>query len=285
MSDEPHSLTEPPFRVTFWGVRGSVPTPGPSTLRYGGNTSCVEVTCGQHELIFDAGTGITALGGTLVGNGTVRRDLFLTHTHLDHVIGLPFFAPIYDPKNEINIWAGHLETEGIGDILRRIMSTPLMPVPLEAMQAARNLVDFTAGDVLQPKPGVVLRTVPLHHPELAVGYRIEYAGKSLCYITDVEHGNAALDRRLEDFVRGTDILIYDATYTDEEYHNGKVGWGHSTWQRAVALADTADVGTCVLFHHAPEHDDAMMDTIGMQAAAARPGTLVAREGMILDLLA
>lgn len=276
--------SEAPLEIRFWGVRGSVPTPQADRLRYGGNTACVEMRCGAHRLIFDAGTGLASLGQTVQGNGPVVFDLFLSHTHLDHINGLPFFGPIFDPANEIGIWAGHLGAdESLMQVLRRIMSPPIMPIPLEAMQAARRFIEFAPGNRLEPKPGVVLNTHALNHPDGAIGYRVEHGGCDACYITDIEHNDAGANARLADFVRGTQVMIYDATYTDAEYQADKVGWGHSTWQQALILAERAGVETCVLFHHAPEHSDADMDAIANAAQAARPGTIVAREGMVLSL--
>ncbi len=284
-SDSDHSDDkEAPFRIRFWGVRGSVPTPQPDRLRYGGNTACVEMLCGAKRLIFDAGTGLAQLGQELLAEGPVVLDLFLSHTHLDHINGLPFFAPIYNPDNEISLWAGHLgPEENLMQVLRRIMSSPIMPVPLEAMQAARRFIQFVAGNPLDPQPGVVMRTHMLNHPDNAVGYRVEFGGRDACYITDFEHDDPGANARLVDFVRGAQVMIYDATYTDEDYANGKQGWGHSTWQRALEIADRAEIDTCVLFHHAPEYDDDKLDEIAAAVDAQRPGTLVAREGVVLTL--
>ncbi|MCK6452555.1 MAG: MBL fold metallo-hydrolase [Alphaproteobacteria bacterium] len=271
-----------PFFVRFWGVRGSIAVPGPSTARYGGNTSCLEIRCGSELLIFDAGTGLRPLGNSLAPNGAVDADLFLTHTHFDHVNGLPFFVPMFIKGNRFRLWAGHLIPQyTLKYVLSEMMIAPLFPAPVEVFQADISYHDFNAGETLHPKRGVALRTAALNHPNNATGYRVEYGGKSICYITDTEHYVDRIDERVVDLVRGADLMIYDGTYTDQEYPRFK-GWGHSTWQQGIAVANAAGVKTYVIFHHDPSHDDAFMDKIQAEAEAARPGTLVAREGMTLS---
>jgi phosphoribosyl 1,2-cyclic phosphodiesterase len=269
------------FLVRFWGVRGSIAVPGPATVRYGGNTSCLEVRCGGHLLIFDAGTGLRPLGLALMAEGALDADLFLTHTHFDHVNGLPFFVPAFVKGNTLRLWAGHLIPQyTLKYVLSEMMMAPLFPAPVEVFQAKLTYHDFRAGQTLTPRPGVTLRTAPLNHPNNATGYRIEYAGKAVCYVTDTEHRDGAIDRTIVDLARGADIMIYDATYTDQEYPKFQ-GWGHSTWQEGARVADAAGVRTYVIFHHDPGHGDDFMDGVAAEAARARPGTLVAREGMTL----
>jgi phosphoribosyl 1,2-cyclic phosphodiesterase len=267
--------------VRFWGVRGSIACPGPATVRYGGNTSCVEVRCGERLLIFDAGTGIRMLGEQLKHGRPIDADLFFSHTHLDHVVGLPFFAPCYDNRSRINLWAGHLRRGmGIEEVIGKTMAPPLFPVPLGILAAQLDFQDFTAGDPLVPHPGIELRTAPLIHPDGATGYRVEYAGKAVAYITDTEHRVTRRDPNVLKLIEAADIFIYDSTYTDYEYPAHR-SWGHSTWQEGVRLANAAKAGTLVIFHHDPSHDDAFMDQIAAEAEAMRPGTIVAREGLIL----
>lgn len=269
------------FYARFWGVRGSIPCPGPSTVRYGGNTSCIEVRCGESTIILDAGTGIRELGNTLIKDGPVDTDILFTHTHFDHIVGLPFFAPIYGADNTIRMWSGHLLPEhSLEEVLCDMLMAPLFPIPMDVMAADKVFNDFRCGDTLTLKCGAVVKTGLLNHPNRATGYRIEFNGHSICYVTDTEHVEGQLDQNIIDLIAGADIFIYDCTYTEEEYPNYK-GWGHSTWQAGAALADAAKVGMFVVFHHEPMHDDVFMDAIAEQASAKRAGTVVAREGMVL----
>lgn len=269
------------FSVRFWGVRGSLSCPGPDYVRYGGNTSCLEVRCGTHLLIFDGGTGLRALGAALTKNGPIDADLFFTHTHLDHIIGVPFFAPLYQPESNLRIWAGHLKPElTIKEALSGMMVAPLFPIPIDVFAAKPSYHNFAAGDVLKPQPGVVVKTAPLNHPNGATGYRIECQGKSICYVTDCEHHPGKQDPIVLDLIRGADVFIYDCTYTEEEYSK-HAGWGHSTWEEGVRLADSAKVKQLVIFHHDPSHNDAFMDRVAANAQKARPGTIVAHEGLVI----
>jgi phosphoribosyl 1,2-cyclic phosphodiesterase len=271
------------FSVRFWGVRGSIACPGPDYVRYGGNTSCLEVRCDGQLLIFDAGTGIRVLGKHLdaLGNN-IEAEIFFTHTHTDHIAGLPFFSTAFREHNRIRLWAGHLLPEHtLKEVLKHPMREPLFPVPLEILKANVAYIDFRPREVIEPLPGVVLRTAPLNHPNGATGYRIEFRGRSICYVTDTEHVPGKPDENVLGLIEGADIVIYDGTFTDEELPRFK-GWGHSTWQEGVRLADRAHVGRLVIFHHDPNHDDAFMDKVALEAERARPGTIVAREGMILE---
>jgi len=275
-------LVNPEFTVRFWGVRGSIPCPGAETVRYGGNTSCVEMRCGNRLLIFDGGSGLRPLGNELMRVGQrLDFDLFYSHTHLDHVVGVPFFAPCYEAKSRIRFWAGHLEAQhGIATVISKMMSAPLFPVPMDIFAAKLKFRDFTAGETLTPHPGITIRTARLNHPGGATGYRIEYEGKSVAYITDTEHRPGERDPQVLQLIDHADVMIYDSTYTDAEYPTHH-GWGHSTWQEAVRLAEAAQVKTLVIFHHDPDHDDAFMDRVAAEALAARAGTIVAREGLVL----
>ena len=270
------------FFVRFWGVRGSIPTPGATTARYGGNTSCLEVRCGDRLLIFDAGTGIRPLGAHLDRLGTVDADVYFTHTHVDHIQGLPFFSSAYKRTNKLRFWAGHLKPDyTLKQVLSEMMMEPLFPVPISIFGAEISFNDFDCGQTLVPVPGIQLRTAPLNHPNRATAYRIEYAGKSICYVTDTEHKPDQPDASILALIEGADLVIYDSTYTDQEFPNF-IGWGHSTWQEGVRLCARAKVGRLVIFHHDPSHDDAFMDKVAAEADKARPGTIVAREGLILS---
>lgn len=270
--------------VRFWGVRGSIPCPGPNTVRYGGNTSCVEVRCGDHRLVFDAGSGLRALGLALADEEqTTDIDLFLSHCHIDHLIGLPFFVPAFVKGNRLRLWAGNLKAAGgVQETVRKLMSYPLFPIEIEAAQGKIEFNDFEPGAVLMPRPDVKVMTTPLNHPGGATGYRVEYGGRAMTYITDTELNADEMDPALLELARDASIVIIDTTYTDEELPE-HVGWGHSSWQQAVRLANEAGVGKLFLFHHDPEHDDDEMDRIAASAAKARPGTVVAREGFSINI--
>jgi len=274
------------FLVRFWGVRGSIATPGPATARYGGNTSSIEVRCGARLLLLDAGTGMRYLGNTLVAEAPLDADILLTHTHFDHVCGLPFFKPFFQPTNNFRLWAGHLAAGlDLHRVLREFMMAPLFPVPPDVFKAKLEYRDFKSGETLPlaRAPGITVRTAALNHPNGATGYRIEYAGKSACYITDTEHVPGKPDRNVLRLIDGADVVIYDCMYTDDEFARSYVGWGHSTWQEAVRLCQSAGVKKLVVFHHDPDHDDDKLDAIGREVAAAMPGAILAREGLELRL--
>ncbi|MBL6951937.1 MAG: MBL fold metallo-hydrolase [Alphaproteobacteria bacterium] len=270
------------FLVRFWGVRGSISISDPNSVRYGGNTSCLEIRCGERLLIFDAGSGFRYLGNKLLETeGTIDADIFLTHTHYDHICGVPFFKPFFSPNNQFRLSAGHLLPEtNLRQVLCDLMMTPLFPVPLEIFQSKIEFQDFSAGDALTAGADVVIRTAPLNHPNGATGYRIEFDGKAICYLTDTEHRPGELDQNILGLIDGADIVIYDSMYTEDEYQNC-VGWGHSTWEAGADLCDAAGVSQFVIFHHDPDHDDAFMDQIADAAEKRRPGTVVAQEGMVL----
>jgi phosphoribosyl 1,2-cyclic phosphodiesterase len=272
------------MRIRFWGVRGSIACPGPETIRYGGNTPCIEVRCGDNVLVFDAGTGLRPFGNALVKNQKIRTvDIFLTHCHLDHVTGLPFFAPFFVKDYKVRVWAGNLlPATSVERVMRKLMSSPLFPVEVEIFQASTEYRDFRSGDVLRPFDGATLHTAPLDHPDGASGYRLEYGGKVFSLISDTSGFPGARDRELVSLARGADLIVYDATYTEEEIAS-REGWGHSTWVRGIRLADEAGAKQLCLFHHDPSHDDDFMDSLAADASDARPGTITAREGQIIDL--
>jgi phosphoribosyl 1,2-cyclic phosphodiesterase len=273
------------FTVRFWGVRGSIACSGPRTARYGGNTSSIEMRCGERLLLFDGGTGLRYLGNALAqpASQPLDADLYLTHTHFDHVAGLPFFKPFFDPKNRWRLWAGHL---GEGMTLRRVlgefMMSPLFPVPPQVFRARMEYREFKAGETLRAGDEVAVRTATLNHPDGATGYRVEYAGRSVCYLTDTEHVPGAPDRNILALIAGADLVIYDSMYTDAEYPT-YVGWGHSTWQEGVRLCRAAGAKRLAVFHHDPEHDDDMLDGVAREVEKQMPGSVVARDGLVIEI--
>jgi phosphoribosyl 1,2-cyclic phosphodiesterase len=277
--------------LTFWGTRGSIPAPGPSTVRYGGNTPCVELRTGDGGLvILDAGTGIRELGRALLerGNGKpIAGDIFLTHTHWDHIQGIPFFAPLFRKGNRFTIWgAGSLQA-GIGRVVRDQMSPVVFPVSFEELEAQVEFQEFAGGR--RAGPGYEVSTLAVRHPGGAMGYRFTTGNagdRALVYVSDNELSSEARyndapgwRERLVEFVRGASVLVHDTMYTASEY-GSFVGWGHSTHDQAVELALDADVERLVLFHHRPERSDDEVDRCVERCRAT-----VARRGRALEVVA
>lgn len=270
--------------VQFWGVRGSFPTPSPSFSRYGGHTSCVEVRCGERVIILDAGTGLIDLSAQLQDD---QYDILLSHTHLDHIHGLLFFKQAYDKTKTIRLWAGHLLPQGkLQTTIGMLMQPPVFPLTTRDFAAQMEYHDFTAGSTLEhsafSNSNVGVKTLALNHPDRATGYRIEFGGAALCYITDIEHREGEIDGALAAFVSHADCLIYDSTYSDDEWPNYR-GWGHSTWQQGARLAQLAGVKQFVAFHHDPSADDAILDRRAQELKASLPHGVVAKEGMQITI--
>jgi phosphoribosyl 1,2-cyclic phosphodiesterase len=277
-------VTTDRLSVTFWGVRGSIACPGPATAGYGGNTACLEIRAADKLLIFDAGTGLKPFGTALAKAGSgLDVDWFFTHTHFDHIQGIPFFSPLYDRRNRFRLRAGHLMPEmNLKQVLSEMMSAPLFPIPIGIFAAEIEFADFRAGETHDLGGGVAVKTAPLNHPNRATGYRVEVAGKAICYVTDTEHVPGRLDPNVLKLIEGADIVVYDCTYTDQEYP-AHVGWGHSTWQEGVRLVEKAGAKRLAIFHHDPDHDDTFMDQVAAEAATLRPGTFVAKEGTTIEV--
>ena len=251
------------MKVTIWGTRGSQASPGPDTVRYGGNTSCVEVeACPESRIVLDAGTGLRLVGAGLPPE--VRRvDVLLSHLHIDHIQGLGFFAPLFRPDFEVHIWGPGSATADLRARLTKYMSPPLFPVRLPELPCDLHLHDLNEGSV--EVPGVTVRAALVCHPGPTVGFRLEGAHGNLAYLPDHEPMLAC--RRFADspewcsgldIATGVDVLIHDAQYSEAEYEK-RVGWGHSTLRHAVAFARLARVGHLVAFHHDPAHDDDTLD--------------------------
>ena len=286
------------YTVTFWGTRGSIPTPGAHTARYGGNTPCVAVEGPQGELvILDAGTGIRALGLELVErqNGAVNAEILLSHAHWDHIQGLPHFKPFFAPGNWVRIWGSRQGTTSLEAILRQQMDPAVFPVPLDALSAKLTVQQVDAAEFTVS--AFTVRSFQLRHPGTTLGYRLTPSGggPSMAYVTDNELGPAGNYRTSptwrDDFVaflKGVELLIHDAMYTPSELETHR-GWGHSTFEEAVAVAADAGVDRLVLFHHEPEHGDSAIDelvAVARQQARrrGRPAeVLAAQEGMKLTL--
>ncbi|EAW35450.1 MBL fold metallo-hydrolase [Lyngbya sp. PCC 8106] len=276
------------FTIHFWGVRGSIACPGAETVRYGGNTSCIEMRVGTERLIFDGGTGLRVLGQSLMSQIPVTAHLFFTHAHWDHIQGFPFFTPAFVPKNTFHIY-GAVAPNGstVQQRLNDQMLHPNFPVPLQTMGAVMKFFDINIGQTLEIGDGIKVETALLNHPGEAVGYRVNWNGYAAAYVSDTEHFPEGLDDNVLFLARNADVLIYDATYTDEEYYSektSKVGWGHSTWQEAVKVAKAANVKRLVIFHHDPLHNDDFLDQVGEQVAQRFPNSLMAREGLSIQLI-
>ncbi|HVJ92296.1 MAG TPA: MBL fold metallo-hydrolase [Labilithrix sp.] len=270
--------------IQFWGVRGSIPSPGQDTATVGGNTSCVEVRCGRTRIVLDAGTGLRALGNRLIASEATREPLAMTlllsHYHWDHIQGLPFFAPLYMRDTSVTIVGGQNGVMSVREALERQMSAPVFPVRLDEVGARIGTREVKQGEVFDVGEATV-RVGRGNHPGGVVAYRVEHAGKSVVYVTDTEH-YACVDPVLRTLCEGADVLIYDSQYTPEEYRT-KVGWGHSTYVAGAELARAAGVGTYVLYHHDPTRSDVGVAEIEQKARDLFSSSLAAREGMEIQV--
>jgi phosphoribosyl 1,2-cyclic phosphodiesterase len=273
------------MKVRFWGVRGSIASPGEETAGVGGNTSSVEIVAGGTRIVCDAGTGMRRLGEALVKDGPQDLTLLLSHQHWDHIQGLPFFLPVYVPGSRIAVVGRRTAEMTLEDALAAQMRAPHFPVRFAELPSQIGFRQVEPGHVLHVGEAVV-RVARGNHPGGVLAYRIEHGGRSVVYATDTEH-YACVDPVLADFARGADVLIYDAQYTADEYAGrvgrAKVGWGHSTWEAACELADVAGVSELLLFHHDPQRTDEGVAEIERLARGRFPGALAAREGMTLEL--
>lgn len=274
-------MTVSEYRLRFWGVRGSAPAPAAQMLRYGGNTSCLAVGVGDREhLVLDCGTGARLLGNYLARHpGPHRCHVFFTHYHLDHVIGLPFFQPLYDPNTTVTFHGFESEGRSVREILEGLMRPPYFPVTLKDVPATIEYV--TNESTPQQVGGLTVSPLGLNHPDGCLAYRLENGERRVVYATDHEHGDETTDQALIRFARNADHLIYDATYEESEYENLRRGWGHSTWYAAIQTGLAAKVKNLVLFHHHPEHTDGELEKLLALAREELPSTQLATEGMEL----
>jgi len=295
------------FLVKLRGVRGGYPMPGPTTVKYGGNTTCIEVRVGGHLIIVDAGTGIIALGQEMLrayetDHAPMRMTMLLTHLHHDHTQGFPFFVPGRHPHSRLCILGPRPQQEqDLESALNQVLQPPVFPVGLEGLHSERHIGHVREGDMLvlnEPNDHPTLLSVQenqtqvpadavtvnvmrgYHHPrEGVLCYRINYQGRSAVVATDTE-GYIGIDRRLAKFAQGADLLIHDAEYDEHEYADTppvRQGWGHSTWRMAVELAQAAQVKHLVMTHHNPGHNDAYLDEMERKAQALFPNAFMAIE--------
>lgn len=280
--------------VTFWGTRGSIPTPGPETARYGGNTACISISgLDERLVILDAGSGLRPLGHELMKQhkGALNADILLSHTHWDHIQGLPFFKPLSSCETSVCIYGAAQEGVPLKEILGRQMDPMVFPVPLNALAASLTVVEIEQGDF--ELDDFRICAFRLRHPGTTLGYRLvpSFGGREIVYVTDNELGSggnyevpADWRARMVEFVEGADTLIHDAMYLDQIIQ-ARAGWGHSTPRQAVELAREGRCRRLILFHHEPEHDDGAIDDLladtRKYAARVAPGLQVdaAAEGM------
>ena len=271
------------MQLKFWGVRGTTACPYQSHLKYGGNTSCVSVQCDDHWFIFDAGSGIKQLGTHLLERGVQQAHLLFSHFHWDHIQGFPFFAPLYQPSFQLSLHAGnlHLSQSGLQEALSVQMAPPFFPVSLNALNAKLTYHDFRAGEAFDLEGKVHIKTYLLNHPQGSTAYRLQFNGRSICYVTDVEHEAGSLDEALLGFIENADLVIYDSTYSDDDFYR-YAGWGHSTWQQGIRLCQAARVRQLAIFHHDPENSDTVMDVLADKVKDCWELAFVAQEGQTLQ---
>ncbi|MGE0212829.1 MAG: MBL fold metallo-hydrolase [Parvibaculaceae bacterium] len=274
-------MAEADFHARIWGARGSVPAAPAEPSSYGANTACVEVRCGSRTVVLDAGTGIVALGLSLLRRRRRDLDLFFTHCHYDHIEGLPFFRPLHRPDWTVKLWAGHMAGRmSAREMVQGYMRQPYFPIGPDCFAANVDYRDFSPGDALELDGGIAVRTARLNHPGDAVGYRVDYRGHSICYVTDTEHVPGELDANVLDLIRDADAVIYDAAYTDEDFAR-YAGYGHSTWQEGVRLCETAGAKRLIAFHHRPDASDAALAREERRLGRRLPGSVLAREGLTI----
>ena len=273
------------MQVKFWGVRGSTPTPQPENLRYGGNTSCVEVRLKDALYVFDCGTGFRPLGQQLEheskGN-PVLAHIFVSHFHWDHIQGIPFFGPLYDSGENRFIFHCSSRTRSLKRVMEEQMASPYFPVDMSEMKARRDFYDIEEGRVPLGDE-VTIEAMWLNHPQGCMGFRLESKHGVLVYATDNEPGDPIFDKNVRKLAAGADVLIYDAQYLPEEYAARKRGWGHSHWREGINIVMESGAKELILFHHDPDHDDALIDKVVQEARNYYPQVRAAAEGMEIGI--
>ena len=268
------------MQIRFWGVRGSTPTPQAENLRYGGNTSCVEVRFGSRLYIFDCGTGLRALGHQLrreFGERPVSAHVFVSHFHWDHIQGIPFFGPLYDQSENRFIFHSSSRIRSLKRVMEEQMASPYFPVDMTEMKAHRDFHDIEEGRV--SLDDLTVQTTWLNHPQGCLGFRLETGEGVLVYATDNEPGDPVFDKNVRKLAAGADVLIYDAQYLPEEYAARKRGWGHSHWREAIKVVMESGAKELVLYHHDPDHDDRCIDGVVKEARNYYPKVRAAAEGL------
>ena len=272
------------MRIKFWGVRGSTPTPQPDNLRYGGNTSCVEVRLGDHLYVFDCGTGLRPLGQHLQRDSQgkpIRAHIFVSHFHWDHIQGIPFFGPLYEHPENCFSFHSSSRTRSLKQVMEEQMAAPYFPVDMSEMKAQRGFYNLEQGRV--PLENVTVEAMWLNHPQGCMGYRLETKEGVLVYATDNEPGDPVFDKNVRKLAAGADVLIYDAQYLPEEYEARKRGWGYSHWREAINVVMESGAKELILYHHDPEHVDSVIDKVVQDARNYYPKVRAAAEGMEIKL--
>lgn len=277
------------MKITIWGSRGSLPSPSPENNRFGGNTSCVQVCQDDAFVVLDAGSGIRRLG-SVVPPGTRRIDILLTHLHMDHIMGLGFFHPLYNPEVEVNIWGPACNRESLMARLHRYLSPPLFPIRLRDLPSQPNVMEISQS-VINIGP-LKISSSYICHPGPTVGFRIENGRSALCYLPDHEPALGGSNFPNEpawtsgyDLAHNADLLMHDAQYTEQEYLT-RVGWGHSSVKDALKFAELATVKKMLLFHHDPSRTDAQLNAMLSAILAQQTGALplaIAGEGDYFEL--
>ena len=273
------------MRVKFWGVRGSTPTPQSENMRYGGNTSCVEVRIDDRIYIFDCGTGFRKLGLELereFGQRPFAAHVFVSHFHWDHIQGMPFFRPLYDNSASRFLFHSSGRSRSLEQVMAEQMASPYFPVNLDHMKAARRFYDIGNGSI-DLQDGIKIKTAYLNHPQGCLGFRLESKDGVLVYATDNEPGDVDFDKAVRKLAEGADILIYDAQYLPEEYAARRRGWGHSHWREAVNVVMESGSKELILYHHDPEHTDEIVDKVVENARNYYPSVRAAAEGLEIHI--